>query len=397
MIQTLSFIQTEVADTDTTATFLFDYIPVSQTWTFAMNCPTAPDTAVFTATSGGNNYGQFRGNNTWGPIQLSGGDRLQITATGLVPGAQYTASIQGTAYTSEDADPVWPTAYAESISTATEQIVLINNSYKSTGSGVQSYTFRINLQPAYRSVYAVANLPADPGASFNGWRITATGVQSLTPYQPFIPPYFNPILSGGNVYPDTLNVRFPILNGVDTQLDVKLSASGIPTGNQIRMIVGADLATVDTSIYYANANETTDTSTKYGVIPVGNIQFIDTAGNEETLPLYTVSYGGLKSGTATISGIAFGVLISGTTPGRAIRLHSITAYNGTAAVSIRLYGSTFGQFLPIASFKPDTTLNLDGLLITDAEGNIGVSASAATTSCTVTVRYDIVDLPSIQP
>ena len=393
MIQPLSFISTQVAGTDTTATFLFDYVPVSQQWTFTINCPTAPDTAVFTASSGGTNYGQFRGSNTWGAIQIGSGDRLQVSATGLVPGVQYTVSIIGTAYTSEDADPVYPTAYAESVSTATEQIVLVQKSATAIA-GINTYTFRINLQPAYRSIYAVGNFPTDPGTGFNGWRINATGVQSQTKYQPFIPPYFQPAGSGSGQFPDTLNVRFPILNGVDTQLDVTILCSGVTVGTAFNMIVGADLAPVDTSIYYANANETNDTQTKYGTIPVGNIQFLDGIGNFETLPLYVVDYGGLLSVSATVSTTPI-ALLAGVASGQAIRLHSLTIINGTAGVSFRLSQSYFGLLNPITSMKSESTTFFNGLLLTSSEGAVQISASAVTTSATVSLRYDIVDLPSI--
>ena len=395
MIQQLSKNVSVVADSTGAAVFTFESIPVSQTWIFTVNIPGAEDTALTTGSSGASVYGQWKGSNSFGPIQLGTAEQLVLTSVGLVPGVLYVASINGYAATSEDVPPVYPTAYADTVTTSQQQIVLINATNTVPVSTNINTTYRINVQPGYRSIYAVGVFPTDPGAGFNGWRITATGVQSGTTYQPFIPPYFNANTSGSGAYPDTLNVRFAILNGVDTQIDVKFVATGSAAGTAYNLIIGADLANVDTSIYYANSNETTGTKTKYGTIPVSNIEFLDGLGNYETLPIYAVEYGGLQSSTVNLSGIAQATLIPGISAGQAIRLHSATVYNGTSTVKIRIYGSTLGQIAPIITLPPDSMLMLNGLLFTSGEGSLVAAASAATTSCALTVRYDIVDFPSI--
>lgn len=206
-------------DATGSATFSFAMTPNGQTWQGTLNCATAPDTAVFTATAGADNFGTFRGANSWGPIQVSNQQTLSVTATGLIPLTPYLISFIGTATTSGTPVNVYPTAYADSVTTSTEQIFL-----GGPVAVVPGDVTHATLSPLWRSVWLVASAAGAP---------TVVGDQSGTSYVPFTPPY----LAAPAVF-----YRFPLITGIDSTVTITWEHTGTAW-------YGADLASIDTVSY----------------------------------------------------------------------------------------------------------------------------------------------------
>ena len=219
VIQTLNMPQVATADATGAATFQWSMVPSGQVWQAILNCPTAPDTAVFSATAGADSLGSFRGANVWGPVQLNMGFTLQVTAAGLIPGTQYVFNMLGTGFTSGVPADVYPTAYADSVTTSTEQIFLAGPLTVAPGGNQE-----VTLSSLWRSVWVVTDSAGAP---------TVVGDQSGLSYVPFTPPY---VASPGAFY------RFPLISGIDTSVTITWKNTG-------KVWYGADLASIDTVSY----------------------------------------------------------------------------------------------------------------------------------------------------
>ena len=443
-----------------TATFTFPQVANSQVWTGTLNCPTAPDTGVFTMLVGATSVGQFKGANAWGPIQLGGGDQLIITAVGLVPGVQYQMSMIGNAFTVESPTITYPVAYADTVTSSTEQIVLGKGSFVFADTQAQ---FTVYLQPAYRSVYVIVNtlFSIQPQDAV----ITAFGNVSGISYNYFVPPYFNELPTAANLA-NAILFRFPIVNGLDTALLITITHSN-SFWISSSYVYGADLANVDTAIYseVAPANYT-ELQTQWGGLPVVNLfyasggvynklpltidgtiaisggsivvtgtvtvngavtvsntnatalfirptttaeyasttqpQFISHMvssptyangfGLAQLLPTYQVPVGGSTHANVTITALV-GAQILAANSLTAYRLHSISAFGGTAGTVFQLVGNTTGYVYGTVSLNGTTLLN--GLLIATANEAIYVKPSIVTAAAVVTLHYDTIPSPYI--
>ena len=320
-----------IASSTGTATFMFDSIPVSQTWTFTVTIPNEPDTTTTTATSGADIFGNFTGSNSWGPIQLGTNDQLVLTSIGLIPGTQYIATITGVAHTVQEPPVTWPAAYADAVTTSTQQLFLSNpQPTYSGGTLLWSTSQVITLQSLWRSMWIAIKWTG--GASQN---ITVIGNQSGLTYTTFQPPYFQ----NSNV----TFYRVPILNGVDTT--VTLTASSNAT---FSIWYGADLSQVDVAIY-PDAITGVTISNAVNTNTFGTITTID--------PLYMVPSGGQQTLSLNIATGATNVL---PVPpyGYQYRIHSV---NKTSTFGVGL-GVTFS-----AAGAP-ATANTAGTNITGASG-----------------------------
>ena len=236
-IQPIDYAISQVAASDGTATFKCDAVALSNTWTVTVNCATAEDTARFTAATGASIFGQFKGSNSWGPMQLLGGDQLVVTATGLVPGTNYVLSVYGSCYTVNEPGIVYPQPYADTVTTSTEQIYL----GKVVGD-INQKTFSINniqLQPTWRSLWVAAvQLTPYTGTTFTAF---ASGQQSGFKY-------------AGNKVPYTASlnsflIRIPLVSGMDTNVNISAVLNTGQVNTQLTVYYGADLTNVDSAVY----------------------------------------------------------------------------------------------------------------------------------------------------
>lgn len=210
------------AATPDAAIFTFPGVAPGQIWQGILNCAAAPDTALFSATTGADNFGTWRSSNSWGPIQLQGGNQLIVTATGLVPGTTYVMTFQGSAIVNGIPDILYPSAYADAVTTSTEQIFLAGP-IKPFSAGNTAYIW---INPLWRSLWVVVA---------NGSIPTLTGDQSGLGYNYFTPPY----LDGPAVM-----FRFPLITGLDTSVQLIFD-------DTTTIWYGADLANIDAVAYNA--------------------------------------------------------------------------------------------------------------------------------------------------
>jgi hypothetical protein len=252
--QPINYIINQVAASDGTATFLFDAVALSNTWTLTINCAGAPDTAIWVAQSGGTSFGQFKGSNSWGPLQLQGGDRLQVNGSGLIPGTNYQVAGYGYANIVNEPEIVYPTAYADSVTTSTQQIYLGSSFIASIGSTTQVTIATVPVSSTYRSIYLLGTANGPNVLSYCTY--FAIGNVTGFGYDGIVIPYAS--------NPSQVAVRIPFISSSDTMLTIKVIA---PSGSQVvnaTFYYGGDLANVDTAVYPGGtfdvtvANPTTD-------------------------------------------------------------------------------------------------------------------------------------------
>ena len=269
-IQPINASSSQVSGNDGTATFTFPYIALGQVWTVSANCAFAPDTALFTAFTGASNFGSWIGSNTWGAIQLGGGDQLVISAVGLIPNKTYQMQLLGSAVTGGEPGISTPSAYADSVTSSTEQL------YFDTVNVVSLAAFTplvLTVQPRWRSIWLLFNKTNLAYSS-----ITVLGNQSGTTYQAFVPPY-----TPGNTYQF---YRYAIIAGIDTSVTVSITTQTF----SYKMWYGADLAPVDTAVY---SDTPAGLQVQNGVDPSGN-----------TIPMVvTLAGGGVTSFQTNMSGL----------------------------------------------------------------------------------------------
>ena len=269
-IQPINASSSQVSGNDGTATFTFPYIALGQVWTVSANCAFAPDTALFTAFTGASNFGSWIGSNTWGAIQLGGGDQLVISAVGLIPNKTYQMQLLGSAVTGGEPGISTPSSYADSVTSSTEQL------YFATVNVVSLAAFTplvLTVQPRWRSIWLLFNKTNLAYSS-----ITVLGNQSGTTYQAFVPPY-----TPGNTYQF---YRYAIIAGIDTSVTVSITTQTF----SYTMWYGADLAPVDTAVY---SDTPAGLQVQNGVDPTGS-----------TIPLVvTLAGGGVTSFQTNMSGL----------------------------------------------------------------------------------------------
>jgi hypothetical protein len=251
-VQPLNYTPTAVTDSTGTCTFTFQQTPVTQTWTATINVPGAPDTAITTAYTNGNATAQWQGSNTYGPLQLGNGQQLSLTCTGMSPLTNYQATAIGHVFTVEQPPITWPTAYADSVTTSTQQVVLANGNAQGNGSAYfYNQEIIVTLQQTFRSITVVAwwsNVTGTGGTAQLGdpsgpYPNYITGVQSGLYYSPTSLPY---LLTSGQ-----LCARFAVDYLVDQQVEIPLNFVPPTLTGQYNWVVLGDLQDTDIAVYNA--------------------------------------------------------------------------------------------------------------------------------------------------
>jgi len=361
-IQPINLSNSQTASTTGTATFTFQQVAQSNVWTFTVNVPGAPDTANFTLVSGATTFGTFKGANSWGPIQFTGGDQLQLTATGLVPGTQYTASVQGVNNTVYEPSIVYPWPYADSVTTSTEQIYLGTGSIPAT----TGLSVTVPVQPTYRSLYVVLQgTNTHPASAIT---VSAIGNTSAFVYNVVPVPYSSATYE--SVY------RIPLLTLNDTAVQLQFNTA---SSVAITFWYGADLANVDAAVYPEGEFNVT-------------INDADNAGS----PLDAVIYGGATVTGVTTTATGNANLLSAPPTGFSYRVQSVAFYySGTASttpvIGRFLIGGSATQLLATVTYPYQNTVYLGGLLVNTTV----VVNSSTTTNSQWTITYDLVTTPTI--
>ena len=343
--QPINYVISQTADSSGSATFLFDAVALSNTWTLTINCAGAPDTARWTATTGGTNFGQFKGSNSWGPLQLQGGDRLQVNATGLIPGQLYQLAGYGYCNVVNEPEIIYPTAYADTVTSSTEQIYIGKGSTTITGSGGQ--IFQIPINATYRSLYLVFETVTGPAAS----TLTITGIGNSTGFQ------YTAILVPYSATGNQAIYRIPIVAMTDTYIFV--SAGTTSTSGTYNYWYGADLADVDAAVYPEGSFEVT-------VDPTSNVNV--TVTNSE-LPVQfatqTLAYQQVTANSVTFTinenwSTLQSIYAFATTSVQITVVGTYTSTNySSLAVNINPTAAVFGYSIPAYVINPlDTGLTI---------------------------------------
>lgn len=136
-----------VATGTTSDVFTFPNPPTGLTWTGTLSVAPAqvtastPTAALFTATIGATNWGEWGGNSVFGPVQVQANQQLKVNCSGLVAGVSYLCTLVGSSDQSNMVQPIYPAAnstalVAQIAGLAPSQV--FNNSYASSVSGTDS-------------------------------------------------------------------------------------------------------------------------------------------------------------------------------------------------------------------------------------------------------------------
>ena len=376
-VQPIAALPSQIASSTGTITFTFPHVALGQVWTGTINVASAPDSANFIAGTGATTFGQFKGSNSWGPLQLGGGDQLVVTGTGLVPGTNYQCSFQGAAVTGADPGIIYPSAYADTVTTSTEQIFLGQFSQVVAGASTLNYSFTIPIAASYRDVYIWLINTQYPGNVVNYKNITVQGNNSKVLYN-YYTPYYG--VSSTSIYytGQSLYVRVPIFSIGDTAVTVSYQLDNTPTlqSTKIQVYYGADLALLDIGAYQEGNWSMAVTSV------AGTVLVKTAAGN----PLSVYEVGGLSSASVA-AGTSLTTLLAAPASGYAYRIHSI-AMNFVTGVRTNFFTNSNVFGVLIAGTQQQATMN--GLTTT---GSISVTGSA--TGAMVYIFYDLITAPTI--
>jgi hypothetical protein len=380
--QPLSFSPQAVADSSGNATYNFPAVPNGQIWTGTVTVIGAPDSATFTLSSihVGNDIGQFIGGNNWGPLQLQSGDQLIVTATGLLANTAYLCNYQGTAITNGNPGITYPEAYAHSVTTRTEQILLASGTFVIASGTINQQTYGLGgvipLNTAYRSIYILTwftSGASTPTVSALGHYVK--GNQSILKYGNVEGSQFSGTLVafvGGTSYPYETITSIP--NGIDTTFNAFMTFTGTSpaAGCTLHYVIGADLASPGVQAVYSAYGSVNPTIypalTNYGGLAVENTLF---SSDGVTYTADPIIVAGASGGTPIpISGSV--TTLSGST----------TAVTNTSAAPLYVT-NTAGTVLEVQGIAGGVAQPISGA-VTVTSGAVTVSGTVTNTPATVT-------------
>ena len=390
--QPLSFSPQVVSDSSGNATFNFQTVPNGQIWTGTITVIGAPDSATFTLSSihVGNDIGQFIGGNNWGPLQLQSGDQLIVTATGLLATTAYLCNFQGTAITNGDPGITYPEAYAHSVTTRTEQILLASGTFGIASGTINQQTYglggAIPLNTAYRSIYILTwftSGTSKPTVSALGSYVK--GNQSALIYGNVEGNNFGGTWRsglGGSSYPYETITSIP--NGVDTTFNAFMTFTGTSpaAGCTVHYVIGADLASPGVQAVYSSAGALNQNFpyapiSTYGGFPVENTLFTTDGITFTADPIIVAGASGgtpipISGSVTTLSGSTTAVTNSVSTP--------LYVTNSVGTV-IEVQGIAGGVAIPISGTVTAQNTSGTPLYVTNTVGTVlevqGISGGVA--------------------
>lgn len=374
--QPINYAPVATATAAGTASFIFEYVPLTNLRAGTLSCGTAPASAVFTAVSNGNIFGSWRGTNTFGPVQLAGGDLLTVNATGLIPGVQYQLIFAGyNIIQNPNSEIVFPANYADTVSMTVEQILLTSMTNYALVAGSQTVTIHIPLSKLWRSVWLIATVT---GASTIASAVLI-GDQSGINFTPFASG-----ITSSAYNTSQIALRYLIYSGPDSSATLTITVNGVAGGLTMSYWVGADLGIL------SNVSELSINGNFVNYLNPIPVQ--TTPGN----PLDVVPYGGLQSSTSITGSTTQAYLVNPPAAGQSLRLHSLTVQPGTYPTTPAYYqfkSGLGGTTLLLCVLPGQTTYLMNGLLLSGATGLSVIAPSASTVNWFA--QYDIVTTPTI--
>ena len=454
-VQAVNYTPTAISDANGNATFTFQQTPLSQTATFTLNIPNAPDTTITTALINGNPVSSWQGSNTYGPLQLGNGQQLSLSCTGLSPNSNYQATAIGHVFTVEQPPITWPASYADSVTIGSQQILLENGSFDFLGGAPTTISLTIPASILYRSFTIYQWITNTVGLTDAISETSVLGNQSGYSVQPTILPY---VVS--SVYPAfTPATRFPLIDGTDTTYNVGVGCTPNGSGTLNYVVVG-DLQNTDVAVYNADGTNLNVAGTVTVIpsgqqhvildsplpLPVSNTNstelyvrnlatdqlyvknlstdqlYIQPATNGTMngsvtslgsysiaggLPiannsflfggvyfpvtLLTAPVGGATKASVSVTTATATQIVAAPASNKVLRVHNLTIRGGTAGTLVRVYCNSSGYDLWYSPINGSVSLN--GQLVTTADGAVYVAASGVTTACVITVTYDTYSTP----
>ena len=454
-VQPLNYTPTAVTDSLGSCTFTFQQTPVTQTWTATINIPGAPDTTITTAYVNGNATASWQGSNTYGPLQLGNGQQLILTCTGMSPLTNYQATAIGHVFTVEQPPITWPTAYADSVTVGSQQILLESGNFDyDTSTPTQEQIFTVPASILYRSFTMFQWITNFVGNIANATVLSAVyGNQSGYFVYPTNLPYAGPVQYGG-FYPAQ---RFPLIYGTDTDYTVRIAIDFTlypgSSGTFNYVIVG-DLQNTDVAVYNAD-NTPLDVAGTVTVVPSGqqhvildsplplpvtntnstelyvrnlatdqlyvrnqstDALYLNTIAGAITAPVaVNTRFGGLPVANSMyqfggqsyvnpmVSQLVGGITkasVSVTTTAATTLVAAPAAGTYIRIQSLIVRGGTAGTTIrvycatstyDIWNAAINSAVNLNGQATSNGDGAITVAASGVTTACVITITYDILD------
>lgn len=365
------------ADAFGRATFAFPPTAAGETWDGTLSVPGAPGWASFVANAQGQPVGQWRGANTYGPVQLTTGLQLTISGSGLIPGTTYQPVWSGSVVYDAQVNPSEPLSYSHDVNATTEGAVILSfptpaNLTLAPGNRLIA---SMTCDPAWRSVWVFVTAAA---ATFSPtFTVTCSGHPPggalgvlIEPYEPA---YFDPTNPQAAIV-----FRFPLVPGLFSELDFIVGGAG--STDTITFYVGADLNNTDIETHAAGGGSSVTIPVP---TPVKNYVELH-SGQMLTDALETYPVGGLSVRTTTLAPGPHGFVLPAPGFGSCYRLHRVTA-NGACHVDENVIGSVYCYIDPATA--DSSQQNLNGII-----NSTGVSVTVtAAANVFISIWYDLLN------
>ena len=359
VVQPLNYNPTQVASVAGNATWTLPLLAAGEMWEFTVNCPVAPSSARLTIQAGGNILGYVKGSNSWGPIQIQGGEQLVVNATGLVPGTTYYLNVLGVVVNGGSAlEEKYPAAYADTTTTSVETLQLGSQPFLATNTIT---IYNISLTNTMKYLWVVCSLPAGTISSVQANYYVPGVVGALVSFGEPV----NVNNTNGSQYYRIVNI--PGSTSVNIVINLTLPGSGV-------IYYGVEMGIFDQFV------QNTPSQPLYVSTPITSNTF------------HNVPYGGATVATVTTLATGATLLLAAPSAGTSRRIHSVSVLppTATAAGNQSTFQAGTADFASLI-YPYQCTLFLGGLLTTQA---INVISSVAT-STVWTMTYDTVTTPTI--
>ena len=242
-------LQSSLVATGTSAdVFTFQNPPTGLTWTGTLSVAPAlvslstPATALFTATIGSSNWGEWGGNSVYGPVQCNSSQQLVVACSGLTPGVPYICTWVGSSDPSNKVQPIYPAANSTAL-TASIQAVPPG----------QIATF-----PAMASLSQTITVPAGTRTliiqDLIGGALSATPILDVKGSQSLLTYYDAPFYLGA--VGDSYTAIVPVNPAVDSSYIVQVYG-----GTETHTVtISGDTTQYDESVFYNDTINVTSTA-----------------------------------------------------------------------------------------------------------------------------------------
>ena len=242
--QQLNSTQSLTATGTTSDVFTFPNPPTGLIWTGTLSvapvniAQSTPASALFTATIGGTQWGEWGGNSVYGPVQANSNQQLVVSCSGLTAGVAYVCTWVGSSDPEQVVQPLYPAANSTALTAQIQQTPPTQLATKTWSFNNGPWTLAsVAIPPNVRTL--LVNFQNDALVG----NLKATGDQTGFVYYNSVP-YLN------NVRGVTTKCFSVIPIGVPADTSITFVGNAGGPGGSGFMTVFGDVSQYDESVFY---------------------------------------------------------------------------------------------------------------------------------------------------